>query len=101
MVYGGGKFWNKWQRGPKERFVDDIPPPMIGSQMSLEKSLVKCQSDAFFLPWKNALDTSLECHYWMQYLFSMRENDYFIQIEPREWDACIFINNVSPAIPIK
>ena len=101
MVYGGGQFWNKWQRGQKERFVDDIPSPCSGNQMSLEKSLAKCQIDKFFLPWKKALNQSLECHYWMQYLFSMRENDYFIQIEPREWDACIFIKDVSPATATK
>ena len=99
MIYGDGKFWNKWQRGPGERYIDNIPP-WNGKQMSLEKSLSKCGKDMFFLHWQNALDTSLECHYWMQYLFSMRENDYFIQVEPREWDACIYLQHVSPATPV-
>ena len=100
MVYGGGTFWNKWQKGPEERFVDEIQP-WSEMQRSIEKTLDKCQKNMFFLPWKKALTSSLECHYLMQYQFSMRENDYYIHIEPREWDSCIFMDKASPSTPIK
>jgi len=99
MVYGGGTFWNKWQKGPEERFVDNIQP-WSEKQRSLEKTLDKCKRNMFFLPWKNALTSNLECHYWMQSQFLMRENDYYIHLEPREWDSCIFVNKVSPSTPV-
>ena len=33
--------------------------------------------------------------------FTMRENDYFIKLRPREWDAVIYLDKVSPATPYK
>ena len=50
----------------------------------------------FFLHWGRA-PPNLEYQIWMQNTFSMRENDYFIQIEPIEWDSCIYLDTVSPA----
>jgi erythromycin esterase-like protein len=100
MIYGGGQFWNNWQR-PEERFIDSIPP-WDGERRSLEKSLSKCEKKNFFLNWGKALSSSnFEFQYWMQSVFSMRENDYFIQIEPREWDACIYLEKASPATAVE
>ena len=99
MVNKGGKFWNKWQT-PSERYVDDIPPTDT-KRLSFEKSLAQCGKNTFFLNFKDASTNSFECSYWMQNTFSMRENDYFIQIEPREWDSCIFLGEANPATPVE
>lgn len=96
MCYGGGRFWNKWQQ-PPNMFVDSIPPWDI-TRRSLEKSMSNCGNGNFFLNWSKAPQT-FECQHWMQTVFSMRENDYFIQIEPREWDSCIYLDIVNPATP--
>merc|ERR1712130_640340 len=96
MTYGSGKFWNKWQR-PSDRFIDSIPP-WDNKKMSLEKSLNKCGINNFFLHWAKAPSSSVS-QYWMQKTFSMRENNYFLQIEPREWDSCIYLDIVGPATP--
>ena len=98
MIYGGGKFWNNWQRRQgTDRFIGDIPK-CDTSRRSLEKSIDKCGINNFFLHWAKA-PPSFECQNWMQQTFSMRENDYFIQIEPREWDSCIYLDQVSHATP--
>ena len=95
MVYGKGKFWNQWQR-PTDRFVD-VVPCWHRERRSLEKSLSKCGNFNFFLNWGKAIRSSFECQYWMSSTFSMRENDYFIQLEPREWNACIYLDETNPA----
>ena len=99
MVYKEGKFWNKWQT-PSERYVDDIPPT-DAKRLSFENSLAQCGNNNFFLNFKDTPTNSFECSYWMQNTFSMRENDYFIQIEPREWDSCVFLSEANPATPVE
>ena len=94
MTYGGGKFWNKWQT-PSDRFIDSIPP-WDNRGRSLEKSLNKCGINNFFLHWATA-PLSSAAQNWIRKTFSMRENDYFIQIEPSEWDSCIYLDIVGPA----
>ena len=99
MAYKGGRFWNKWQT-PSDRYVDDIPPT-DAKRPSFEESLARCGKNNFFLNFNAASTNSLECSYWVQNIFSMRENDYFIQIEPREWDSCIFLGEANPATPVE
>ena len=100
MAYGGGKFWNKWQK-PTERFIDCIPPYGNQKNPSLENSLKKvCENGNFLLPWEKVVKGS-KSENWIRSTFSLRENDYFIQLEPSEWNCCIYLNNVSPATAIE
>ena len=79
------------------RFIDSIPP-LDSKRRSLEKTMAKIGIKNFFLNWSN-ISPSFENYYWTSEVFSMRENDYFIQIQPREWDSCIYLDVVSPATP--
>lgn len=95
MVYGGGQFWEKWQLGPTHRTVSAVPPYRPDG---LEDTLGRLPHDNFFLYWDQAKGT--EAQPWLDSLHSMRENDYFINICPREWNACIFLKQVSAATPL-
>lgn len=96
MAYGGGKFWNKWQK-PSDRFMDSVPPCDNKTSPSLENSLKKCFGNRnFILPWGNVSKGS-KAETWKRTSFSLRENDYFIRMEPDEWDCCIYLDTVNPA----
>ena len=90
MCYGGGQFWNKWQR-PDERFIDDIQEAKLDGMESVMSKIGKKQ---FFIHWKQA---PVEALPWLNSELTLRENDYYTIIEPYEWDACIYLNEVSPA----
>ena len=98
-AYKTGKFWNKWQ-SPSERYVDECVP-FNTEKPSVENCLVQCGTSNFFLNWKDASSYSLECSYWMSTTISIRDDDSFYEIEPIEWDACIFLEQVNPATPVE
>lgn len=90
MSYGGGQFWNKWQT-PEKRFVDHIPEsPTHG----IEQTLAQVTENNFYIDWSEATS---EADPWLNHIYNLRENDYFIKILPNEWDACIFLHQVNPA----
>ena len=100
MLYNEGKFWNNWKR-PDERFVD-ICVPWDTKSNSIEGTLSKCydKRTSFFLHWGKLLSLkSLECLYWLRKDDVIRDDDSFYNIQPIEWDACIFLQDVSPATP--
>mmetsp|Transcript_24550 Transcript_24550/g.52896 ORF Transcript_24550/g.52896 Transcript_24550/m.52896 type:complete len:114 (+) Transcript_24550:271-612(+) len=96
MVYGGGTFWNKWQR-PHERLVEAIPHPkedgleFVMKQISRETSIPN-----FFLHWESLPKEAL---LYMNEVAIIRENDYFIRAKPLEWNGCIYLDTVSHATP--
>ena len=98
-AYKRGKFWNKWQ-SPSERYVDECVP-FDTEKPSVENCLAQCGTNNFFLNWKDASSYSLECGYWMKNTLSIRDDDSFYEIEPIEWDACIFLDEVNPATPVE
>ena len=91
MVYGGGEYWKDWQKGRNVRRTAPIPP---NGESGLESTLGKLSKERYFLPWRSGPES------WLSSLCSMRENDYFINIRPREWDACIFLKEVHPSTPV-
>ena len=100
MLYNEGTFWNNWKK-PDERFVDNCIP-WDEKTNCIERTLNKCYDTptSFFLHWRKVLSIkSIECHYWMQKEALIRDDDSFYVIEPNEWDACIFLQKVSPATP--
>lgn len=96
MVYGGGTFWNKWQKR-QERFVDTTPLPkddgleVVMRQISREANLPN-----FFLHWERA---PKEAWLFLNEVSTIRENDYFIKAYPLEWNACVYLDEVSHATP--
>lgn len=94
MCYGGGKFWNKWQR-PAERFVDDIQDAKLNGMEATMGAIGKKQ---YFIHWDKA---SVETWPWLDNELLLRENDYYTIMEPREWDACFYIETVSPGTAAK
>ena len=97
MTYGKGKFWNKWQN-PDERFVDSCIP-WNTQKWTVEESLSKCGDHNFFLNWGMLPLSDFTSQYWMNSNLSVRDDDTFYKIEPREWDACIYLDEVNPATP--
>ena len=96
MAYGGGQFWNRWQK-PEERHVDSVPA--CGEGGSLERTLQQvCAGRNCLLPWSRVPDRSA-AEAWTRTTLSLRENDYFIRLEPCEWDCCIYLDRVKPATP--
>jgi erythromycin esterase len=89
MCYGGGKFWNKWQR-PTERFIDDI---QAAKTDGMEAAMSAIGKEQFFIHWDKA---PLEAWPWLNNQLTLRENDYYTKIEPREWNACFYLHEVSP-----
>lgn len=89
MCYGGGQFWNKWQR-PAERFIDDIQPAKADGMEAVLNAIGKKQ---FFIHWEQAPVETLP---WLNSELTLRENDYYTKMEPGEWNACLYIDVVSP-----
>lgn len=94
MCYGGGKFWNKWQK-PQKRFVDTIQPYKTNGMEAVMKAVGKKQ---YFIHWEKA---PLKAHYWLNNLTTLRENDYYTNMKPLEWNACIYLENVNEATVAK
>lgn len=90
MCYGGGKFWNKWQR-PTERFVDNIQD---FKKDGIEATMSTIGKKPYFIHWEKA---PLEAEPWLNKITTLRENDYYTLIEPIEWNACFYLNEVNPA----
>ena len=97
LVYGSGEYWKDWQKGAEHRCVAPVPRPhedgletVLGSLVD-KKSLPMC-----FVPWAKA---PVGAWPWLQSFSSIRENDYHIKIKPLEWQACLYIDKVSPATP--
>uniref|UniRef100_A0A7M5X334 Uncharacterized protein n=2 Tax=Clytia hemisphaerica TaxID=252671 RepID=A0A7M5X334_9CNID len=99
MVYGSGQFWNKWQR-PAERFIDKIPE-WDEKRVSFESEITKSLpgNGNYFIDF-SAAPKNFKLQYFMSTPLSLRENDYYMQIEPQEWDGCIYLQIASPATPI-
>ena len=103
MVYREGSYWKHCQK-PTERTIAPIPPPLadgIEKLMSKEIDVETVAMDKgnphfFFIPWSQALGISPLL---MNKDFFMCENDYYIKIKPKEWNACIFLHKTSPATP--
>jgi erythromycin esterase-like protein len=90
MVYGGGHFWNDWQVAAN-RFADTIPTPPNGS---IEGVMQAISTNDYYLNLKNTPSTT---HSWFKENTLLRENDYEIKMKLSEWDACFYLNEVSPA----
>ena len=97
MVYGGGRFWNRWQK-PDQRFIDAVPM-CDETRSNVESCMSNCDVDGFFVHWGNVPQGTM-ARMWMDQCLSLRENDYFIQLEPSEWDGCMFLKEVGPATPV-
>ena len=84
MVYGGGTFWDKWQR-PNERVVAPIPSPKEdGLEATMKEVSERSGLKNFFIHWEIGMTT-------------VRENDYFIRAFPMEWNGCIYLDQVKHA----
>lgn len=94
MVYGSGQYWKTWQV-PSKRFADTIPPSKLGG---LEQTLQKVTSKNYYINWENV---PLAAKYWLMSPTSLRENDYFIQLRPNEWNATFYLQQATPAIATK
>jgi len=96
MIYGGGTFWDKWQR-PNERIVAKIPPPNDdGLEATMKKVSEKSGIKNFFLHWETAPS---DAFVYLQSVTTIRENDYFIRAFPLEWNGCIYLDHVTHATP--
>lgn len=93
MVYGGGHFWNNWQV-PSKRFADTIPSP---PNDHIEPVMQAIHAQDYYL---NLENTPASTHSWFKENTMLRENDYEIKIRPSEWNACFYLNEVSPAEPV-
>lgn len=91
MTYGGGSYWDKWQM-PTHRVVDTIPPT---DPEGLEQVMAAIAPHHHYLPFT---DAPLETYNWVYSNTTIRENDYNIVLQPSEWDACIYLHEVHPAI---
>jgi len=94
MAYGGGEYWQAWQKGRSARKRNPIP---AAHDDGLEATLEQVGQKSFFLPWDHATP---QAQPWLNSLCSVRENDYFLTIRPLEWNACIFIDEAYPATPV-
>ncbi|MCL6273174.1 erythromycin esterase family protein [Muricauda sp. 2012CJ35-5] len=94
MTYGGGKFWNDWHT-IDSRFIDTIPQ---SSPNGIEKTMAKIGTEPYYIHWKDNTNNSKT---WMNSLLRMRENNYFINIKPIEWDGCVYLPDVSPGTPMR
>ncbi|MFT2091516.1 erythromycin esterase family protein [Paraglaciecola sp. 2405UD69-4] len=92
MAYGKGEFWNKWQK-PENRFVDKIPASREGE---IEQTLGKVGTKNYYINWEQAPAGPAK---WLDSSFLLRENDYFIELKPKEWNGIIYLDSVSPATP--
>lgn len=96
MLYGGGTFWNKWQK-PEERFVETSPPPQVdGIEVTMKQISEEANVPNFFLHWEFA---PTEAWLYLNEVTSIRENDYYIRASPLEWNGCIYFDSVTHATP--
>ena len=94
MCYGGGEFWDEWTVADK-RQIAEIPPI---KDDGLEAVMQEISKKDYFINWSNADPNSW---YWLDHETSVRENDYYMKINPIEWDACFYLSKVSPATEYK
>jgi len=97
LVYDSGMYWKDWQK-PAKRSIAPIPPS--DKEHGIECILSAVGVLQYFLHWEKISHLTLAAG--MDFLmstFSMRENDYFIKIQPMEWNACIYLDGVDPATP--
>lgn len=91
MTYGGGTYWSKWQV-PTRRAVDTIPPT---DSAGLEQTMAAIASQHHYLGFDHV---PLAAYDWFYHPTTIRENDYNIILQPSEWDACIYLHEVHPAV---
>jgi erythromycin esterase len=98
LVYGGGEYWKDWQKGLEHRTVAPVPDPRENGLERTLGSLVKTSEaqQKLFIPWAKA---PVGAWPWLQKDCSIRENDYFLKIKPSEWNACVYIDTISPSTP--
>ncbi len=95
MAYGGGEFWNRWQR-PAEREVAAIPEAKEdGIERVLGTVAERIGAPNFVLVFDGAPQR------WLREPIVIRENDYFITLEPGEWDAIVYLDRVGPATVVR
>lgn len=92
MAYGGGEYWKLWQV-PSRRFLDTIPP--VDSN-GLEMVLQAIGQQNYYLPLQDPPQLTYQ---WLHQPTTIRENDYFITLQPSEWDACFYLPEVNAARP--
>jgi erythromycin esterase-like protein len=90
MSYGGGQYWNGWQV-PSRRRVDTIPE---SDSLGLERILQTVATQDYYLHLKKP---PLLSYKWLNTAINLRENDYQIVVQPIEWDAYFFLQEVTPA----
>ena len=95
MAYAKGSYWRNWQRGLDSRSVDVVPEPKGGGD-GLEPILSTVRRSNYYLH----LD-KMPTQYspFSNSALWVRENDYFIKIALKEWNACIYLNETDPATP--
>ena len=94
MVYGGGTFWDKWQR-PNERVVAPIPPPKEdGLEATMKEVSERSGMKNFFIHWETAPS---DAFVYLNSVTTIRENDYFIRAFPMEWNGCIYLDHATHA----
>ena len=97
MLYGGGKYWKNWQK-VENRSIADIPE---SKPNGIERVMLETELSNSFIPWiKFAEPTSAASLEFLTTDTVMRENDYFIQIMPGEWNGVVFLPEVDPATPV-
>ncbi len=92
MAYGEGTYWKQWQKKEK-RYIDTISP---GKPDGVEQVLKEIAKENFYLQWDKPSEGADQ---WLNVIQELRENGYSIKIKPSEWNACIYLNSVSPANP--
>ena len=98
MLYGGGTFWDMWQT-PDERRVATVPSPKVdGLETTLKVISVETGMKNFFVNWERAPAESMA---YLKTVSTIRENDYFINAFPLEWNGCIYLDHVTHATPAK
>ena len=98
LVYGGGHYWKDWQKGPEKRSVASVPAPAVDGLEATLRSLATEKTKSFFVPW---MEAPVGAWPWLQSISCIRENDYYLKIKPWEWQACLYINETSPATPAR
>ena len=100
LLYGGGRYWKDWQKIDK-RTIAPIPE---SKEDGLERIASAVGLPHYLLHWDRMLQLPSISASGLRFFMSdwvMRENDYFIKIAPREWDAVVYLNEVNPATPHK
>jgi len=98
MLYGGGTFWNEWQK-PDERRVATVPSRKAdGLEATMKVISVETGMKNFFVHWERAPAESMA---YLKTVSAIRENDYFINAFPLEWNGCIYLDHVTHATSAK